>query len=41
MLRVLFSFLLLFGAAAAAETTQAKRTLGVLLFPGFEMLDAC
>lgn len=41
MLRLFLSLLLFLGTAAAAETPQAKRTLGVLLFPDFEILDAC
>ena len=38
--RLVLAFLLLIGASAPAADS-AKRTLGVLLFPGFEMLDAC
>jgi transcriptional regulator GlxA family with amidase domain len=41
MHRTLFALLVFLTASHAAETTPSKRTLGVLLFPGFEMLDAC
>jgi len=37
--RALAILLLIGGTASAADAP--KRTLGVLLFPGFEMLDAC
>ena len=41
MLRLILALLLFVSTATAADTPAAKRTLGVLLFPGFEMLDAC
>jgi transcriptional regulator GlxA family with amidase domain len=42
MIRLLTLVLCLFSTFAfAAEAPKAKRTLGVLLFSGFEMLDAC
>ena len=41
MHRLFLALLFLVCTASAAETKPAKRTLGVLLFPGFEMLDAC
>jgi len=40
IIRRALAILLLVGVTAAAADAS-KRTLGVLLFPGFEMLDAC
>ena len=41
MHRLFLALLFFVCTASAADTSAAKRTLGVLLFPGFEMLDAC
>lgn len=40
MLRLILALALFTCTAVAAEPAPAKRTVGVLLFPGFEMLDA-
>ena len=41
MHRLFLALFLFVSTATAADAPAAKRTLGVLLFPGFEMLDAC
>lgn len=38
---ILALFLCCFFYQASTHAQESKRTLGVLLFPGFEMLDAC
>ncbi len=41
LLLALFVTLIPFTSTSAVDELPGKRTLGVLLFPGFEMLDAC